>query len=260
MKKINYREWQVPHFEVVEFQKKRTRYCICIPVINEGKKIKKQLVRMKKYSKLADILILDGGSTDKSTDPKFLREQNIRALITSAKGQAVQLRAGFSFALKEGYRGIITIDGNGKDGVSALPRFIKSLNDGFDYTQGSRFIKGGKHKNTPLERHIGAKFFISPVLSLGAKHWYTDTTNGFRAYSQRYLLHPKVKPFRNIFKNYDLLFYLVVRAKPLGLKTKEIPVTRSYPKDKIPTKITGFRNILDLIITAFKAAFGHYNP
>ena len=58
---------------------------------------------------------------------------------------------------------------------------------------------------------------------------------------------------------YDLLFYLVVRANQLGLKTKEIPVERNYPKGKIPTKITGLK-VVDLVLTAFKATLGFYHP
>lgn len=263
MNKLNSSNWQIPKYRMQEFFKKRTKYCIGIPIVNEGEKIKKQLERMEKYSSMIDILIFDGGSTDDSTNPKFLKSVGVRSLLvntdTSPGKQGRDLRMGFSYALKQGYEGIITIDGNGKDGTDAIPDFIEALEEGCDFVQGSRFIKDGKHMNTPVERYLGVRFLLSPILSLGARHWYTDTTNGFRAYSREYLLHPLVQPFRSIFLTYDLLFYLTVRASQLGLATKEIPVCRSYPLGKIPTKITGLK-VIGFVLTAFKAVLGAYNP
>ena len=254
--------WQIPKFELIELAPRRTKYCICIPIKNEGAKIKKQLKRMASYLKLADLIISDWGSTDGSTEPKLLKKSGVRTLlIKKSEGkQAAQLRIGFAYALSEGYGGIIQIDGNNKDGVSAIPRFIKALDEGYDYIQGSRFIKGGKEINTPFLRRFGIRFITSPILSIAARHWYTDVTNGFRAYSKRYLLHPKVKPFRNIFVSYALNFYLCVRANQLGFKTKEIPVSRKYPKGKVPTKMSSLKSQADLLVEVLQTAFGYYHP
>lgn len=257
--KFNTKGWEVPKCKVFQFFPKRTKYCIGIPVINEGEKIKKQLAEMKKYARLADIIIFDGGSSDNSTSHSFLKRQNVRTLLVGPSGQSRQLRFGLAWALKQGYQGIITIDGNHKDNVSAIPRFIKALDEGYDYTQSSRFIKGGHHANTPFYRIFFGRFMISPLLSLAAGYWYTDTPNAFRAYSRRYLLHPDVQPFRDIFERYELLFYLTTRANPLGLKTKEIPVTRKYPKGQIPTKIVGWRRLMDML-NILKITLGFYNP
>lgn len=256
------KKWQLPKFEIHEFRKKSTKYCICIPVLNEGENIKKQLQKMLPYSKMADIIIADWGSTDGSTDKKSLKKMNIRTLLTmkSPGRQGTQLRMGFAYAIKQGYQGIIQIDGNNKDGVEAIPNFIEALDEGFDYVQGSRFIKGGKAINTPPMRYLAVRFLAAPVLSLGALFWYTDVTNGFRGYSKKYLLHPKVQPFRDIFVQYEFNMYLTVRANQLGLKTKEIPVSRIYPKGKVHTKISFLKGNLDFLLAQIKAASGFYNP
>lgn len=248
--------------EQYEFKPKSTKYCICIPVINEGKKIQKQLSEMKPLSHLADIIICDGGSTDGSLDLVFLKKHNIRTLIIKKipGKQGTQFRIGFEYAIKEGYKGIITIDGNNKDNPEAILDFIKLLNKGYDYIQGSRFVKGGKAIDNPLSRLVGIRLFMSPLLSLSAKYWYTDITNGYRAFSTRYLTHPRVDIFRDIFSSYELLFYLTVRANQIGLKTIEIPVTRTYPKGKIPTKIIGWKGNLHMIKTALKVSLGYYHP
>ena len=62
MTKITQQEinnWQLPEFEIKEFVSKKTDYCICIPVINEGEKLKKlrkyglqiHVIRVKKENK-----------------------------------------------------------------------------------------------------------------------------------------------------------------------------------------------------------------
>ncbi|MBI2596874.1 glycosyltransferase family 2 protein [Candidatus Daviesbacteria bacterium] len=256
------KKWQLPQFNIKEFRKKNSKYCICIPVLNEGEKIKKQLEILKPYSKFIDIIIADWGSTDGSTDPKYLQKMKIRSLITlkDSGRQGSQLRIAFSYALKEGYKGIIQIDGNNKDGIEAVPNFIKTLDDGFDYIQGSRFIEGGEAVNTPILRYLAVRLLASPILSLGAGYNYTDVTNGFRGYSKKYLTHPKVQPFRDIFINYELNMYLTVRANQLGLKTKEIPVSRKYAKGKVHTKISLLKGNLNFLLSQLKAAFGCYNP
>ncbi len=256
------KDWQVPKFKTLELRQKKSKYCVCIPVLNEGEKIKKELQRLLPYSKMADIIIADWGSTDGSNDPKFLKKMNVRSLLTlKDKGrQGTQLRMAFAYALKQGYEGIIQIDGNNKDGVEVLPEFIRALDGGFDYTQGSRFIKGGKAVNTPFIRWLAVRFIGSPLLSFGARYWYTDITNGFRGYSKEYLTHPEVQPFRNIFVGYELNMYLTVRANQLGLKTQEVPVARIYPLGKVPTKISFFKGNLTFLIVIIKTAFGFYTP
>lgn len=256
------KNWQIPKYKVLEFRKKQTKYCVCIPVLNEGNKFKKQLKKMLPYSKMVDIIIADWGSDDGSTDPKLLKSGGIRTLLTleDPGRQGTQLRMGFSYGLKQGYQGIIQIDGNNKDGVRAIPDFIKTLDNGFDYIQGSRFVKGGRAINTPPLRYLGVRFFASPILSLGAHYWYTDVTNGFRGYSSKYLLDTKVQPFRDIFISYELNMYLTVKANQLGFKTKEMPVERKYDKGKVQTKISLFKGNFNFLLSQIKAALGLYNP
>ncbi|GAB4219638.1 MAG: hypothetical protein Fur009_6740 [Candidatus Microgenomates bacterium] len=255
------KDWQIPKHKVFEFHKKKYKYCLCIPIINEGERFKNELKIINSLNFPVDIIIADGGSSDGSTNKNFLKKYGVRTLlIKEDKGKlSSQLRMGYAYALKENYQGIITIDGNGKDDPNDIEKFIKALDDGFDYIQGSRFIKGGKAINTPLLRLIGNRIIHAPLISIFSGSYLTDTTNGFRAYSCRYLLDERVLPFRNIFLNYELLFYLSLRAGQLGYKVKEVSVTRRYPKGKIPTKID-LVGYLDILVSLLKVIFGFYNP
>lgn len=254
--------WHIPSHKIATFFSKKSDYCVCIPVINEGEKIKAQLSKMKYLTNLVDIIICDGGSTDNSLSKQLLIKNRVRALLIKTAGGklSAQLRMGYSYALKQGYKGIITIDGNEKDGIEAIPRIIDKLKEGYDLVQASRFVTGGKAINTPLIRFLAIRLLHAPLISLIAKKTYTDTTNGFRGYSRNYLLHPRVQPFREIFDTYELLAYLSVRANQLGLRSIEVPAIRQYPKSgKIPTKIT-FAGNLKLLYILLKLLLGSYNP
>lgn len=259
---------QVPKYEKFEFSKKHTKYALLIPVINEGTKIIKELETAKKHKidQVIDIVLCDGGSDDGSTEHKKLKSLGVNTLLikTDTGKQGAQLRMGISWALERGYEGIVTIDGNNKDSIEDVPCFIQKLDDGYDFVQGSRFIKGGHAINTPKSRLFAVKLIHAPIISLTAHKKYTDTTNNYRAYSKKYLENPRVAPLRDVFKTYELLAYLSTRADQLGLKTTEIPVTRAYPDPskhvKTPTKISPIKGNAELIKILLLNLFRKYNP
>jgi len=265
MLKVYLRKEGVPRFDCYEYNAKSKDYVVLIPIINEGDRIIKELERAKenRVSDFADIVICDGGSSDGCTEENRLQALDVNSLLVKKDTgkQGAQLRMGIWWAIQRGYKGIVTIDGNNKDSIEDVPLFIDKLKEGYDFIQGSRFVKGGKAINTPFIRHISVKLIHAPIISLTARRRYTDTTNAYRAYSVKYLTDERVKPLRDIFVTYELLAYLSVRADQIGLKTCEIPVTRAYPaKGKTPTKISFFKGNSELMKILFKNLFGAYNP
>ncbi len=255
----------VPEFECNEYEGKSKDYVVLIPIINEGERIIRELKRAFKYNVAgyADIVICDGGSTDGCTEEKKLRKLRVNTLLVKQDTgkQGAQLRMGIWWALQRGYKGIITIDGNNKDSIEDVPRFIEKLEKGYDFIQGSRFVKGGKAINTPFIRTVSVKLIHAPIISFTAHHRFTDTTNAYRAYSARYLTDERVRPLRDVFMTYELLAYLSVRATQIGMKACEIPVTRAYPKKgKTPTKISFFKGNSELMKILLRNARGAYNP
>lgn len=255
----------VPEFKASEYAEKNKDFVLLIPVINEGKRIIRELQRAREagISGYADIVICDGGSTDGSLEAGRLKALQVNAVLVKHDNgrQGAQLRMGIFWAIQRGYRGILTIDGNDKDSIEDIPKFVQKLEEGYDFVQGSRFVKGGRAINTPLLRYIAVRLIHAPVISLTAGNWFTDTTNAYRGYSMRYLQDERVQPLRKLFQGYELLAYLSVRASQLGYRVCEIPVTRAYPaKGKVPTKISALHGNADLLKILFRNMLGLYNP
>lgn len=256
--------WQVPTYRLDSLAERAHDYCVVIPVINEGRRIVDLLTRMSAVgtASLADIIIVDGGSTDGSLELEFLKQHQVRTLITkTGPGKlSAQLRCGYAYALEQGYTGIVTIDGNNKDEPEPIGAFIEALKSGVDFVQASRFVPGGIAENTPLSRWIAIRLIHAPMCSLASGKWWTDTTQGYRAYSRRMLLDERVQPFREVFETYELLAYLSVRGPKLKFNCQELPTARRYPPGEVPTKISSFRGNAKVLKILFAACRGAFNP
>jgi glycosyltransferase involved in cell wall biosynthesis len=256
---------QIPVHSRSFWKEKSSSACVLIPLINEGERIKSLVRHMHALGipAQADIIFVDGGSTDGSLDRIIHEPLGVRGIITkTGPGKlSAQLRCGYAAALDEGYEHIVTIDGNDKDDPKAIPAFIAALREGVDFVQASRFVKGGIAENTPLVRWIAIRLIHAPALSLASGFWWTDTTQGFRGYSRRLLTDPRVNIFRDCFNRYELLAYLSYRAPRLKFRCIELPTARRYPAEgKVPTKISAVRGNWDLIITLAKTCLGKFNP
>lgn len=257
-------EREVPEYEVIFEQEKCSLYSLVIPVINEGHRIISLLEKIQKINLdyLVDVIIVDGGSTDDSLENNRLKRLGVRTLILK-KGigkLGSQLRCAYDYVLTQGYEGILTIDGNDKDDPEAIPRFIDKLKEGYDFVQASRFVKGGKSINTPWSRLLAIRMIHAPILSLFSGFHWTDTTQGFRAYSKNILTDRRINIFRDNFRGYELLAYLSYRVPKLGYNCIEIGTTRRYPKGKVPTKISFIRGNLLVLCVLINVVRGRYDP
>jgi len=254
----------MPEYDAYIFREKRTKYCLLIPVFNEGERFKNQIEKMKANKSFdhIDVIVCDAGSKDGSNDQEMLKEAGFTALLVrrGVGRYSTDLRMGYGWALQQGYEGFITVDGNDKDDTSAIPLFIEKLNKGFDYIQGSRFIKGGRAIRTPFVRYWAIKLMMVPLMSIAARRHLTDSSNGFRAYSKRFLLDERVLVFRDSFNHHELIYYLPPRACVLGYNVTEVPVIREYPDtNEVPSHASARDNIATMVLL-FKGLYGGLNP
>lgn len=234
----------VPPYHVMSFFERKTPFAVLVCAYNEGARLHSQLRKMRRnLGDDFDLIIVDGPSTDGSTAPEPMTELGVRSvvLLNQRGGLSPALVAALDFAVASGYEGIVMLDGNDKDDTTALARFAARLREGFDYVQGSRYLPGGAAPHTPLSRSLLIKLIHRPFFGFICGRFITDTTNGFSAFSRRFLESARVNLFRH-FPDYDLPYYMKWAACQYRFRVGEIPVIRSYPETgPPPTKIIGWR-------------------
>lgn len=239
-------EKDIPPAKVTTFLPADHPYLVFIFSYNEGAKLATQLSKFPVSNRAFDIMLGDDGSTDNSISQDLTEKFRIRGVVrlTRNMGLSANIKAGLNWYFQENrYRGVVMMNGNDKDGPEAIPHFLDKLSAGYDYVQGSRFIQGGEASNTPPLRYWAIRFIHAPLFSLAARHWMTDTTNGYRAFSSRFLSDPRVHIFQSAFQKYELEQYLAWKALRLGFKCCEMPVARRYPPPTAEANHSNFTKI-----------------
>jgi glycosyltransferase involved in cell wall biosynthesis len=214
---------------------------IIIPCLNEGQRLIKTVENLEiELGDEFDLIIVDGGSTDGSVQQLINTPLKIlqSILITNkGKGLSHDLHIGFNEVVDK-YDYVMTLDGNNKDDVRNIRKIFNfTVTYKIDFTQGSRFRSGGISRNLPRDRYLGIKFFISPIISIASRKFFTDPTNQSRVFSKK-AINFLAKTDINKFKRYDFFFFIPIKLSRTGHSTSEFPVTRNYPDDgSIPTHI-----------------------
>jgi dolichol-phosphate mannosyltransferase len=253
------------NFEIFSYAEKASATAVVIPVINEGHRLHLLLERMREcgiFEKF-DVIVTDGGSKDQSVETEKLKSVGVNSLIIKKMDGKLgtQLQGAYSFCLERGYESVVTIDGNNKDNPQAIFRISEKLIEGFDFVQASRFVNGGKHKNTPISRLLAIRLLHSPLLSVASGFRWTDTTQGFRGYRSNLLASKQLDAFNPKLFDYTFLFYMSYAAPKLGFRCIEVPSERNYPKNgPVPTKIRGMSGNLKVLASLIRVCLGQFGP
>ena len=131
---------------------------IVIPVYNEEKnvrplfeKIEKVMENIPRYEDSYEVLFVNDGSRDRTqAELDRLHEEFPRVKVLQFQGnfkKAAAYSAGFKYA-----RGkwIVTMDGDLQDDPAEIPKFLKKLEEGYDYVSGWKFLgKGNPYRAWP---------------------------------------------------------------------------------------------------------------
>ena len=200
---------------------------IIFPLFNERHAIG-DLVRSVP-PEIAETIVVDDGSDDGG--PDLAREAGARVIAQDRRrGVGAAIRTGLKAAQANGHGAVVILAANGKDDPAEAPRLIAKLQSGYDYVQGSRYLKdGGASVNLPLGRNLmirGYTFLFRLLSGFAA----TDVTNGFRAYRLSLLDDPRIRIDQPWLDRYELEYYLQWKAIELGYRVVEVGVSKTYPK------------------------------
>lgn len=167
---------------------KKDKLAIIIPTFNESENILSLIKSVKKnISKTDEIIVVDDNSPDKTGKivEKFSKKtKGLHVIHRRGKdGRGSAVLEGFKFAKKFRPTLYIEMDADFSHRPEDIKRLVKKIKEGFDIVIGSRYLKGSKIENWPVQRKIFSKFanlYAKTILNVPI----SDYTNGFRIYSQ----------------------------------------------------------------------------
>ncbi|HEY1660951.1 MAG TPA: glycosyltransferase family 2 protein [Verrucomicrobiae bacterium] len=230
----------LPEHEIELGFEQRHRYVVYIFAFNERSLLTQLLDKFPPpQERNFDLMLGDDGSKDGTAAADLVAKYGIRGVTRLKRngGLSQNIMVALRWLAGQKYQGVILMNGNNRDGPAAIPEFIRKLEQGYGYVQGSRFVAGGQHVNTPWTRYLAIRLLHAPLFSLASFKWMTDTTNGYRAFSMAVLNDPRVDAFQPEFVKYEIEQYLAWKAIRLGYRATEIGVSRIYPVGQFTSHI-----------------------
>jgi glycosyltransferase involved in cell wall biosynthesis len=196
------------------------RIAIVIPVFNEEENIEKLLKKISPYPK-EDIVVVDDGSQDQTVS---IVERFGATLLTHTvnQGKGMAHRTAFSYALKNGYDGVITLDGDGQHAPEEIGNFLEAV-DSADILVGTRSMS---LSNMPLLRYLTNKV-TSLTVSLIASQRILDSQSGYRYISRDVLSAVPLHTSR-----FQTESEILIKAGRMGFKIGIVPISTIYRQER----------------------------
>ncbi|MGC4079374.1 MAG: polyprenol monophosphomannose synthase [Rubrivivax sp.] len=200
---------------------------VIIPTYNEKENIEKIIRKVMSLDGDFHILIVDDGSPDGTADiVRGLQNEfsgRLHLVCRSGKlGLGTAYIFGFKWSLEKGYRFIFEMDADFSHNPDDLLRLYDACKNGADLAVGSRYVRGGKLVNWPLQRKLiskGGAIYTKLITWMPVE----DPTAGFVCYRDEVL---KKIPLDEVqFVGYAFQVEMKYRAWKLGFKIKEVPIT-----------------------------------
>jgi len=199
------------------------RLLIAIPVHNERKYVVPVLEKVRQFHR-GDILVVDDGSTDGTTD--ILKGtagiQRIRHRINQGYGQS--LIDAFKFADRKGYDWVITMDCDEQHEPEMIPEFVRSIeSDQWDLISGSRYLQARNDNDLPPTDRRRINATITDLVNQQLRLNLTDSFCGYKAH--------RVEAMRRVHLDvpgYAFPMQLWPQVAAAGLRITEIPVRLIY--------------------------------
>jgi glycosyltransferase involved in cell wall biosynthesis len=217
------------------------RCCILIPTYNNQKTLRRVIDGVLEYSKGADIIVINDGSTDETRAILNSYEGKIRVLTNEKNsGKGYSLRKGFKEAISLGYDNAISIDSDGQHLPGDIPVFIEaaSRNPGA-LLMGSRNMQ---QEGVPGKSSFGNKF---------SNFWFKfetgltlpDTQTGFRLYP----LGP-LKNIRLFTSKFETEIEVIVKLAWRNVPVIPIDIRVIYDMNERVTHFRPFRDFTRISI------------
>jgi dolichol-phosphate mannosyltransferase len=175
-----------------------------------------------------ELLIVDDGSPDGTAQivQNLQNEFGKKLHLLERKGKlglGTAYIAGFKYAIQHKFDYIFEMDCDFSHNPDDLVNLFNACaKDGADLSIGSRYVKGGKVVNWPIDR-ILMSYFASLYVRIVLWINIHDTTAGFKCYKRNVLEKINLDAIK--FIGYAFQIEMKYKVKKAGFKIKEVPIT-----------------------------------
>jgi dolichol-phosphate mannosyltransferase len=237
---------------------------VVIPTYNEKENISSILDAVFSLNLNYHVLVVDDSSPDgtgqmvkdlfaKYPNQLFLEER------TGKLGLGTAYIHGFKWSLAHDYEYVFEMDADFSHNPNDLERLYLACKDGgADVAVGSRYVKGGKILNWPLDRHLysrGGAIYTKLITWMPVN----DPTAGFICYTSKVLAAIQLDEID--FIGYAFQIAMKFTAWKLGFKIKEVPITfqdRLVGESKMSGKILK-EGMIGVLKIQWQSLFGNYH-
>ena len=212
------------------------RTLIVVPTYNEAENIGPLLLRVLAAVPEAQVLVVDDNSPDGTADLVAARGdfgRRVHLLRRPGKaGLGAAYRAGFRWALDQGYEHVVQMDADLSHPPERVPALLDAL-VGSDLAVGSRYVHGGAIENWSWSRRLISwlgNLYVRIVLGLPVR----DATGGFKAYRAATL--EEIGALSSHSNGYCFQIENTWQAVRRGLRVAEVPITftdRTFGQSKM---------------------------
>ena len=201
---------------------------VIIPTFNELENIERMVRKVFSLPVAFDLLIVDDGSPDGTAliVKKLQAEFGSKLHLIERKGKlglGTAYIAGFKYAIQHQFDYIFEMDCDFSHNPDDLVNLYNACAEGgADLSIGSRYVKGGKIINWPLDR-ILMSYFASLYVRIILWINIHDTTAGFKCYKRKVLETINLDAIK--FIGYAFQIEMKYKVKKAGFKIKEVPIT-----------------------------------
>lgn len=220
-------------------------FCILIPAFNSEKTLEELLSRVSKILPLKEkILVVDDGSKDKTLE--IAKSFGVKVLAHNRNlGKGEALKNGFSWAIRNGFDFVLTLDSDLQHLPERIPNFLKAQKE-----MNSSLVIGSRMndlKSMPIHRRA-SNTITSFLLSIRIGQKIEDSQSGFRLYSTQMLKEIKLETSR-----FELESEILIKAGINGFKISFVEIPTFYVDEK--SEIRAFRDISNFVKIYLRSFF-----
>jgi glycosyltransferase involved in cell wall biosynthesis len=190
---------------------------VLIPAYNAAEYLPRLVPRVRQFVCDENLLFVNDGSKDATL--QTLKDLGVNYLsFPENRGKGAALMAGFSYAIRKGYRSVLTLDSDLQHLPEEIPRFF-AVDDGNTMIMGTRSIDSSI---MPFERWL-TNNLTSLIVSIFSTQRVRDSQSGYRLMPVSVLKQLSLQSTR-----YDFESEMLFQAGALGCRISEVPVTTVY--------------------------------